>query len=150
MKYYEIFKKIVEWMLSKDGIDTNTVIKMADITMEEYQIIIEANKLELKKLRNSTIANVQNFNKKHSNDYFESRAIANLPETSEADKIENIDIDLTDPLLYSTNSFEELQERKAAKRKHQKDQEELFYDVLKQLHNVVPDHMKFEIFVKLK
>lgn len=144
MKYYETFKRIVEWMLSKDGIDTNTIVAMAGITMVDYQVLIEADKEELSKLKNSVIGKIQDFNKKHMDDFLGSGTVDKLPEGIEK-RMEQATSGV-DPV----NSAEERINMRARQREKQKYEEEQFYEVIKQLHNVVPDHMTFDIFVKLK
>jgi len=150
MKYYETFKRIVEWMMSEKGIDTNTIIGMADISMKEYTILIEADVRFLAEIHNSTIAKIQDFNKKHMSNFLEFKSVEKLPQkedpTPNDEKIKSIEEELSQPYI---NSAEEHYSQRIKEREREKHQEEIFYNKLKQLHDAVPDHMTFEIFIKL-
>jgi len=77
MEEFTTFRKIVTWMLSKNGVSTNDITKMASITIDHYHLIMDGG-VKAEHISTSLKVKIQDFNKKHFTDYLEAKTIDNL------------------------------------------------------------------------
>lgn len=153
MEDYANFKKLVEWMFEKHDISTNDILEMSSLTLGEYAALVEADPKELAKIKPSSRAKIQDFVKKHWFDYHMQTSGKLDPEYDE-----EVVVVSPDPPPEKTDAEKQSEAinkliynpTKEEKRKIERAQEKIFYEQLQRLHDVVPDHITFDIILKRK
>lgn len=79
MEEFKLFRKIVKWMLSRDGISTNDITKMANLTLQHYRILMET-AVKPEHISAQLKAKVQDFNKKHYDEFMTAKHLEELEE----------------------------------------------------------------------
>lgn len=77
MEEFKLFRKIVKWMLAKDGISTNDITQMANLTLQHYRILMETT-VKPEHISAALKAKVQDFNKKHFDEYMTDKHLDEL------------------------------------------------------------------------
>jgi chorismate synthase len=173
MNELKTFRKIAKRMIEK-GINLEQLSKMVDLDIHELNALLADNSEKKFKFSNGVMINLQDFNKKHFEDYLVSIDLDNLPEGEKLTKkqiqeeMERLDAGIelvTAPLPEkeekvippskdSNTEGEAVQEAigKALsdKRKRERAQEKLFHEKLLQLYDYCPDHMTVDVTLKRK
>lgn len=79
MEDFKNFKKIVIWMMNKNGIATNDILRMSKINLDDYKMIMDED-FEGKRISGQLKASIQEFNKRHYFNYSESLHLDELPD----------------------------------------------------------------------
>ena len=152
MDELKTFRKIVNWMLTTDK-DTNEVMKLADMTLDQYAIVMADSTIKMHNFNSGLQARIQAFNKQYFEKYLHAQQVAKMEYVSIVDipVKEKKEIPVTkDSVIQSTAVNQSKSKALSDERKAQRAQEKLFHEKLIQLNDFCPDHMTFDIILKRK
>ena len=152
----KIFRKIVEWMISKNHMTTNDLLAMSGLTIEEFAVVTGDQIADLI-VKGSVKAKVQDFNKKHYDAFCLDQSTSKLPDEAPIYKnamedprpAQVLDVKEAEQESMATHDLLKNPER-VERRKAERIQEKVFHESLQRLRDVCPDHMTFDIMLKHK